>query len=91
MKIKHKLLVAATAIIAAFGINTTTVHAAKYSKTEAKQVRQFQHQYYSLSKIKYTKQNIYQQQPNFGLPFSAGFWIRHTSLTRWTTSIITVH
>ncbi|WP_173002821.1 hypothetical protein [Lactobacillus helveticus] len=35
-------------------------------------LRQFQRQYYSLSKIKYTKQNIYQQQPNFGLPFSAG-------------------
>ena len=72
MKIKHKLLVAATAIIAAFGINTTTTHAAKYSKTEAKQVRQFQKRYHALSKVKYNKQNIYAQQPNFGLPFSAG-------------------
>lgn len=72
MKFKHKLLVAATAIIAALGINANPAFAAKYSKTEAKQVWQFQRQYYSLSKIKYTKQNIYQQQPNFGLPFSAG-------------------
>ena len=67
-----KLLVAATAIIAAFGINTTTTHAAKYSKTEAKQVRHFQKRYHALSKVKYNKQNIYAQQPNFGLPFSAG-------------------
>lgn len=72
MKIKHKLLLAATAVIAAFSIPTTTIHAAKYSKAEAEQVRQLQQQYHALSRVKYDRQNIYLVKPNFGLPFSAG-------------------
>lgn len=72
MKLKHILLVAATAIIAALGINTTPAFAAKYSKSEAKQVRRFQRQYHDLSTVKYTKKSIYLQEPNFGTPFSPG-------------------
>lgn len=72
MKIKHKLLVAATAIIAALGINANHAFAAKYSKTEAKQIRQFQRQYHNLATVRYNKQNLYLQEPNLALPFSPG-------------------
>ena len=66
------MLVAATAIIAALGINANHAFAAKYSKTEAKQIRQFQRQSHNLATVRYNKQNLYLQEPNFALPFSPG-------------------
>lgn len=60
------------ATITLLSCSATPVSAAKYTKSEAKQVRRFQRNYRDLNKVKYTKNNIYLTRPNFAVPFSPG-------------------
>lgn len=69
---KNNLLVITIAIFSCFLLNSKTAYAAKYTKSENKQVKYFQSQYRKLSKTKYNRNNIYQQAPNFANPFSPG-------------------
>lgn len=69
---KKSMWLLGLAAITLLSCSTTPVSAAKYTKSEAKQVRRFQRNYRDLSKVKYTKENIYSIKPNFALPFSPG-------------------
>ena len=67
---KHNLLVAIVAVVECIAFTAQPVQAAKYSKSEAKQVKYFQRKYKNLDKAQYNRNSIYQQAPNFANPFS---------------------
>lgn len=69
---KHNLLVAIVAVVECIAFTAQPVQAAKYSKSEAKQVKYFQRKYKNLDKAQYNRNSIYQQAPNFANPFSPG-------------------
>ena len=69
---KHNLLVAIVAVVECIAFTAQPVQAAKYSKSEAKQVKYFQRKYKNLDKAQYNRNSIYQQTPNFANPFSPG-------------------
>ncbi|WP_210403765.1 CAP domain-containing protein [Lactobacillus xujianguonis] len=74
MKLNQKLflLTAISVLTFIMRLSTQPVCAAKYSKSEATQVRSFQKQYHKLSLIVYSKDNLYQTPPNFSRPFHPG-------------------
>lgn len=69
---KKNLLVIVVAIFSCIMVTAQPTYAAKYSKSENKQVKYFQRQYRNLSKREYNRYNLYQQEPNFADPFSPG-------------------
>ncbi|CCI84294.1 hypothetical protein FC52_GL001377 [Lactobacillus pasteurii DSM 23907 = CRBIP 24.76] len=71
MKLKYCLIVASSLIFCALPNNQ--VQAAKYSPSEAKQVKQFQKDYVMLDRsMIYDQSNLYEIKPNFASPFNPG-------------------
>ena len=56
---KHNLLVAIVAVVECIAFTAQPVQAAKYSKSEAKQVKYFQRKYKNLDKAQYNRNSIY--------------------------------
>lgn len=72
MKIRHLLFIFSAALAIGIIDYPQNANAAKYSKSEARSVKQFQATYHQLDQTNYDQSNLYLKKPNFAAPFSSG-------------------